>query len=290
MTSKKGKIAPTDNIFGDKLFQQRAVKALPILVQQASDSEIITYSDLADKLEMPNPRNLNYVLGYIGDILQDLSKKWKEKIPPIQSLVVNKNSNMPGAGISPFLKSKKSYRDRTRSEKSGLLDTIQNEVFDYEKWADVLEHFGLTASTDSTVTFEKTVKGGGRYGSGGESEEHKQLKKFISKNPHVIGLKEFKNGKLEHCFPSSDTIDVYFSNKKMAVGVEVKSKKSDENDILRGLFQCKKYEALIEAENNVEGVKKDIMVILALESKFPRKLLPEKNILSVHVIDNIRPV
>jgi len=70
--------------------------------------------------------------------------------------------------------------------------------------------------------------------------------------------------------------------------VEVKSETSNTNDILRGLFQCKKYEALIEAENCVNGIRKEIKVILALEKELPNELLPIKNILSVNVIDNIR--
>lgn len=88
-----------DPIFGDKLYQKRAHKALPILVRQAQAHEPIVYSDLADEVEMPNPRNLNYVLGSIGQTLVDLSKEWEEDIPPIQCLVLNKNTRQPREGI-----------------------------------------------------------------------------------------------------------------------------------------------------------------------------------------------
>ncbi len=66
-------------LIGDKLYQQRARKALPILVRQASVRKSIFYSDLADELKMPNARNLNYVLGSIGQALNNLSEKWDEK-------------------------------------------------------------------------------------------------------------------------------------------------------------------------------------------------------------------
>ncbi len=52
---------------------------------------------------MPNPRNLNYVLGSIGQSLERLSKAWKTKVPPIQCLVVNKSTGLPpfgGGGIA----------------------------------------------------------------------------------------------------------------------------------------------------------------------------------------------
>lgn len=46
-------------IWGSKLYQQRAQKALPILVRQAKARQSIYYSQLAQELGMPNPRNLN---------------------------------------------------------------------------------------------------------------------------------------------------------------------------------------------------------------------------------------
>jgi hypothetical protein len=50
---------------GSKLYQERARKALPLLVRQAKAEQPIYYSALAEYLDMPNPRNLNYVLDYI---------------------------------------------------------------------------------------------------------------------------------------------------------------------------------------------------------------------------------
>jgi hypothetical protein len=44
---------------GDKLYQERARRAMPILVRQALASQPIYYSDLAEELGMSNPRNLN---------------------------------------------------------------------------------------------------------------------------------------------------------------------------------------------------------------------------------------
>ena len=73
-------------IFGDRPYQVRARAALPILVRQVDAREPITYTDLAKELGMPNPRNLNWVLGSIGETLLDLSRKWNETIPLINTL------------------------------------------------------------------------------------------------------------------------------------------------------------------------------------------------------------
>jgi hypothetical protein len=59
-------------IAGDKLYQHRARLALPLLVRQAEAGKPIIYSDLAEELGMPNPRNLNYPLGSIGSTIENL--------------------------------------------------------------------------------------------------------------------------------------------------------------------------------------------------------------------------
>jgi len=281
-----GELTSLEDISGNKLFQQRAREALPILVRQALVSQKITYSDLADELKMPNPRNLNYVLGLIGNTLLKISEEWKEEIPPIQSIVINKQTEMPGEGVNWFIKNRQQYEESTPTEKKQLLLEMLSNVFHYEKWLNVLEYLKLKPNDDPTTVFKKVTKNSG-FGTG-EGDKHRQFKIFISENPNSIGLKGFKKGDIEHNFPSSDAIDVYFSNDNAVVGVEVKSETSNANDILRGLFQCKKYEALIEAENCVNGIRKEIKVILALEKVFPNELLAIKNILSVNVIDNIR--
>src|SRR4051794_25528921 len=90
-------------LFGDKLYQQRARAAFPLLVRQAEAATPIFYSALAEELGMPNARNLNYVLGCVGRAMEHLSKQWKEKVPPIQCLVVNKRTGLPGEGVGWFL-------------------------------------------------------------------------------------------------------------------------------------------------------------------------------------------
>jgi len=276
-------VTSLEDIFGDKLYQQRAREALPILIRQALVSQKITYSDLAEELNMPNPRNLNYVLGLIGNTLLKISKEWNEDVPPIQSIVINKQTEMPGEGVNWFIKNRKQYEESTPTEKRQLLLEMLSNVFHYEKWLNVLEYLKLKPNENTTVVFEKITNKKSGHGVG-EGEKHKQFKIYISENPFIIGLKGFKKGDIEHIFPSFDSIDVYFCNDNTIVGIEVKSETSNENDILRGLFQCKKYEALIEAENCVNGIRKEIKVILALENKFPNELLPIKNILSVNVM------
>ena len=92
------------SINGGKLYGQRARRILPALVAHAKAHESITYEELAADFDMPNARNLKYPLGTIGGAITTLSEKWEEDIPPIQALVVTKQSRLRGIGIADFPK------------------------------------------------------------------------------------------------------------------------------------------------------------------------------------------
>ena len=85
--------------------------ALPILIRWAQEGEAHSYSDLAQELHdnfghAIKPRKDLYgtVAGGVAQALQWLSEQWKEPIPPLHAIVVNKNTKHPGEGaitISP---------------------------------------------------------------------------------------------------------------------------------------------------------------------------------------------
>jgi hypothetical protein len=59
-------ISIVQSFHGHKLYQERARRALPILVRQAHGRQTIVYENLARELEMKWALNLNYVLGSVG--------------------------------------------------------------------------------------------------------------------------------------------------------------------------------------------------------------------------------
>jgi len=58
-------------------------------------------------------------------------------------------------------------------------------------------------------------------------------------------------------------------------------------DILCGLFQCVKHQALLEASLSVLGKSMNVAILLALGTAFPSVLVPVKNVLGINVIDKI---
>lgn len=277
----------SEPISGTKAYQVRAREALPLLVRQAEAGAPIFYSDLAEELGMPNPRNLNYVLGSIGQSLELLSKVWKVKVPPIQCLVVNKSTGLPGEGIGWFLVKKEEFATLPLRQKRAIVEAELQHVFSYPRWQEVLQALELEAVTSDFTSFVNKASGG--FG-GGESDEHKALKAYVAQNPKVIGLgANTPVGTTEYLLPSGDCLDVSFGGKKIWVAAEVKSSVSAEGDIVRGLFQCVKYRAVMEAVLLTESRPQNVRALLVLESKFPESLIPLRNMLGVEVVENISP-
>lgn len=277
----------SEPISGDKAYQIRARAALPLLVRQAKAGVPVFYSDLAEELGMPNPRNLNYVLGSIGQSLERLSKIWKVKVPPLQCLVINKNTGLPGEGIGWFLVKKEDFSALPLRQKRVIVEAELAHVFSFSRWDEVLKALSLEpVACDFSPVLKKASEG---YGAG-ESEDHKALKDYVACNPRVIGLSSnIPVGVTEYRLPSGDSLDVSFNSKAVWVAAEVKSAVSAESDIVRGLFQCVKYRAVMDAVLLAEARPQIARAILVLESTFPQSLIPLRNLLGIEVVDGITP-
>jgi len=274
-------------MFGDKLYQVRARQALPILVRQALSRKPIFYAALAAELGMPNPRNLNYVLGSIGTTLNELASDPElGEIPHIQSLVINQQRRLPGEGFEGFLAQRmKEYQKLSLAEKRAYLDAYWHEVYAYPYWRDVLEACNLAPATNDAASIVAEAKTG-KSGGGGEGEDHRRLKEYVAANPSIVGLpSNLSPGTTEAPLPSGDKIDVLFDGQKRLVAVEVKSKISNEVDLARGLFQCVKYRAVMEAERGFKGARYSIEAMLVVGKQFPESLCSLQNSLAVQVIE-----
>lgn len=272
-----------DFINGDKLFLHRARLILPYLVRQAKAGRPIYYSDLAAETQIPNPRNLNYPLGAIGNALIALGEKMDLEIPPIQCVVINKITKLPGDGIGWFI-NQTEFNNLSKTRKTQIINHLLGNIYIFQHWEKVLEELGLK---EINIDIEAMIEKAKRLNfGGGESEHHRKFKQAVAKMPQLIGL-DLKEGEMEYRLPSLDCIDILFKDKSQLIGVEVKSAISCEADILRGLFQCIKYKHLIESEQIIKNRQPDSRTILVLQGEFPSSLLGIKNMLGIEVIDKI---
>ena len=103
---------------------------------------------------------------------------------------------------------------------------------------------------------------------GGEGEEHKALKEYICQHPESINYKDVDFAETEHILPSGDRLDVYFElSDGTHVAIEVKPGISPDQDIARGVFQCVKYYAVMDALRNIECKDYEIKVLLVTAGK-----------------------
>lgn len=274
------------NLNGDLPYQVFGRKALPLLVRQAEAGHTIFYSSLSQEIGMLNPRNLNYPLGSIGKSLEELSIVWGEKIPPIQCLVLNKETLLPSEGVGWFSIKKEDFSALSRPQQ---LEIVRNElapVFAYQNWHKILDALKIRYVNPNISKFVAAAQSGG---GGGESESHRRFKEFIARNPAKIGLpKRTSIGKTEVRLPSGDILDISFDARNEWVAAEVKSAKSDIADVTRGLFQCVKYRSVMEASQSANGKRRSARAVLVLEGMFPQELIPLRNILGIDVYDQIR--
>lgn len=271
---------------GEKMYQKRARKALPLLVRQAKAEQPILYSDLADELEMPNPRNLNYPLGAIGNELIALSQEWGVEVPPLQALVINKHSGLPGEGISFFAPDAAAYEEASTKQRRAIVDRMLGKVYEFDRWDEVLRQFKLEPAESKERLIEQAARG---FGRGGESEQHRSLKEFVAEHPESVGLPaNSEAGAVEFALGSGDCLDVLFRANGKWLAVEVKTSLVPVGEIARGLFQCVKYLALSEATQRVEQSRITARVVLALEGSLPAELVALRNMLGVAVIEEVR--
>lgn len=272
---------------GSQLYQQRAKAALPILIAQAKAGNTITYGQLAKELKMRNARNLNHVLGAIGNELGELSRQWGKPVPAVNCLVVNKHNKTPGRGIG-FHMPVAQFKKLSPLARQRILVRLNDDIWGYGDWDKVLRHYGIAPAIPAKNAELEAIAKTAKYGkAGGETPDHRRLKEFIAQNPAVVGLPAKLNGTVEYTFLSADKIDVLFTTATTWIGAEIKGPNSDPADIVRGIFQCVKYQALIEAAQRYEQVSVESRVILVLGGALPTSLLRLVDLLKIEVKQEI---
>jgi Holliday junction resolvase len=125
-----------------------------------------------------------------------------------------------------------------------------------------------------------------RLGFGGpaESDEHRRLKEYVANNPKTFSApRGCSAGKMEKRLETFDEIDVWFMNPSEELAVEVKSTKSNDLDIKRGLFQCVKYRAVLEAQLRIANSSSKVRTRLVSERKLTLKLAKWADVLAIEV-------
>ncbi|MFX0195966.1 MAG: hypothetical protein ACFFCW_07575 [Candidatus Hodarchaeota archaeon] len=260
-----------------------ARKLLPLLVSYAEACQPVTYGELSKEAvqrkwsHLVIPVAYRYPAGAIGYAIEKTEEEWQKPIPPINAIVINEHTRMPGKGVDYFLKTylrqTGSKRRLTKHQRESIVEEIHKDVFNYSGWRDLLQYYGLSEPPElQQPLINLKPKRKYKWSGEAESEAHKKLKQFVANNPWVVDLpRKTPKGKGEYILPSADKIDVLFQHGPWDVAVEVKASNANDDDLLRGIYQCVKYRELLRAEKRVIGSIPQIRALLVTERNLPRE-------------------
>jgi hypothetical protein len=272
-----------------------AKKAMRNLVERVLNYENgpkwITYGDLAAEIGYPLPhiyndfgKRIGITLGAMGHLFDPIIIDG-ERVPMLQALAVGSKTKLPSDGLQEF---EKAYASLSTNKKRDFVQCEYAKIFNFgSKWNQVLEALGV----ENTETGEETLRQRRRYNPYGSegSPEHVALRDWVIANPAFFNLPEGTVGIPEYPLKSGDKVDVVFTKDKEALlGVEVKSWRSDKDDLRRGIFQCIKYKAVLTAEATAADKIAVIDCLLLAEGSLGTILSHLKTKLGVKVIPKCR--
>ncbi|MBR5037513.1 MAG: hypothetical protein IKX65_02195 [Prevotella sp.] len=256
-----------------------AKQMIPILISWAQEKRSPQYYSTLSKTIGHNTARIGRQLGVIGRILIDLKNESGENVPLLNALVINKGSKIPSGGLSEFIDG---YDKWSEKKKRQAAEKTNDKAYSYKNWPWVLNALGLMPYNGST---EESIRKGLLKKDTSEGPYHKALKEHILEHPKLFSITNVKEKENEHILLSGDRLDVFFRLKdNKQVAIEVKSRISDDADILRGIFQCVKYKAVMSAECFAKGQKADVDSFLVIENEMSEDNRKTANMLSVKYI------
>ena len=256
-----------------------ARQMIPVLILWAQKKSSPQYYGTLSNIIGHNTARIGKQLGVIGYIFKRLSEESNENVPLLNALVVNQQSKRPSDGLGDVIEG---YDQLDKEEQIEEAKKRNNQAYAYKKWPWVLKALGLLPFTESNE--EKIRK---RTYKNGESEGpyHKALKEYILNHPKEFSIYDVSYKENEHVLLSGDRLDVYFKLKDgKQIAIEVKSRISDDADVLRGIYQCVKYKAVLSAECQAHGQNAYVDAFLVTEKELSEDNKKTANMLSVKYI------
>ena len=140
-----------------RITQERARKALPILVQLAMDGgpayvergrQRTTYGDIASQIGTIGFK-MNGPLDCVARALMALTSTVAESVPAITSLIVNKRTQYPGDGIGQYLGDLLAWHKLPTEEQHRSIEAEWIKVYAFTAWPEVLRALGLSLGEES---------------------------------------------------------------------------------------------------------------------------------------------
>lgn len=257
---------------GNRWTDERTRQALPILLLYARTGQRSTYGklnvDISTRYNVPPMRfvvRYSSVLEKIGMLINRLSDEWHQEIPPLTILIYNGDTMEPSSGVNNFLNRytlDETGETVTAHNRKAMIDRATDAVHNYTGWDAVAAYFGVTIPGNLAEAHPIPLPVPQPI-MGGESDAHIALKTYVASHPELFRrFGQFGTGEIEAKLRSGDEVDVLFHNDEQTLAVEVKTADAAPGEITRGLFQCVKYRAVLRAMHNVDGILRNVRVVL----------------------------
>jgi hypothetical protein len=270
-----GKLSGTN----ENLRQHAIEPLMRWLIPVALDSSTMTYGEVKRRLEVEENFSTIFSIrpGFAAGSLMEHLERIDPAAPLINVLVVDQKTRQPSEGAGSFMARRfaepRLARDLAKQAYPVLwkecFDRAAGEVYEYtaEQWAELyrrafgrqltIERIQRGRSSRKIGTEKDGLPSGRRYGAGGEGPFHKSLRLWVKDNPQALrrafaGVRAETEVDLE----SGDRVDAVYFCEDRTVVIEVKSRISNDVDLMRGVYQCIKYRAVKQAMD----VRGDAMV------------------------------
>ncbi|WP_155831740.1 hypothetical protein [Hylemonella gracilis] len=265
--------------------------AMAMLLRAVKSGEpFVTYGEIKKELEqqLNIPSIFTVQIGTVAGAMMDAILEVDPNAPLLNVMIARPNG-IPSEGVSGYLATR--YRNNELLDwdsvpierKREIVLRERGKIFSYQRWNDIAEHlYGVVGQQllPSVPGREHDYTSRGGFGGEAESPEHKRLKEWVSDNPKKIGIKTNpQNAKTEAQLLSGDEIDVLFSSGTSFHVVEVKSRRSNDADHKRGIYQCVKYREVKKAEHAPFDI--DVQAILVTENDISSELVERAKILGI---------
>lgn len=275
-----------DNVISTEATRKNVRLMLPVMIHWAKTGHNEhTYGDLAHAIGKSKFSGIGHALYSVQEVLNELSDKTNREIPTLNSLCKNAKTMLPSEGFE-FVSPR--YNDLDENGKRIFVEGLDSKAINYPHWDWVLNELNLKEAAPFTVEQLETIKNPHCI-HGGEGEEHKALKEYICQHPESLGYKDVAFAETEHILPSGDRLDVYFELPDGThIAVEVKPSTSPDQDITRGVFQCVKYYAVMDALRNIECKDYNVEVLLVITGTLAPQNITLAEELDVEYVENFR--
>ena len=241
------------------------------LIGAALQSTTLAYSDAASRLEKEcgfSPIFPALRMGRTAAALQYAIHARDPSAPLLNVLLVQKGLGLPGSGAQDFLVAR-FPEERRLGEKDA--DEVHPEVWAhyarlaieeahrYGGWEALYEQLFGPYVPDPFYAPR-------RRAGGGEGANHKALREWLWKHPERVDRRlRDVDSKTEVDLLSGDRVDVVYRTKSQVIAIEVKSRDSNWPVLQRGIYQCVKYRAVMEAQEKEEKSGRRVRALLVTE-------------------------